>query len=475
VQALKYSQPAMLKARKHPSLAVRRAAMLVARSIASGNVTAFIDDPKLQYEVARAINDVPIPSGYSKLGEKLTANCPPEIVSRAINVNFRMGGAEPAKRLAAYAASPGAPMQFRVTALEDLANWEQPDEIDRVMGLWRPIQLDPTRRAEAVAVAALKDRWPMLWKENDPALLKAAMNCVVELEPPGQTTNIIAIFRDPNRPVDVRAKALESLGGLNDTNFGPAMDIALKDDALRIGALALVQTNTAAPVVSKVVAMISERNDVRTMQAALSAIRRIAPPEAAEPLKADLEKLGRKELPTEIGLDLLQAADSYPSLKEAAEAAAKSAFTNVTTGPLLIGGDAKEGKRLFTERNDLACTRCHTVGGEGGKVGPALDGIGARQSREYLLESIQFPNKVIAKGFESLLVTLNDNTQVAGLVTRETGAQIELNSPEDGPVVVRKNDIRNISRSLSAMPEGLDQMMTPFELRNLVEYLASLK
>src|SRR5205823_3718073 len=125
----------------------------------------------------------------------------------------------------------------------------------------------------------------------------------------------MAIFRDPKQPNDVRAKALESLGGLNDTNFGPAMEIALKDDALRLGGLALIQTNTAAPVVSKVVAMISQPNDVRTMQAALSAIRRVAPPEADDPLKAALEKLGRKELPPEIGLDLLQAAEAYPSLK----------------------------------------------------------------------------------------------------------------------------------------------------------------
>jgi hypothetical protein len=42
-------------------------------------------------------------------------------------------------------------------------------------------------------------------------------------------------------------------------------------------------------------------------------------------------------------------------------------------------------------------------------------------------------------------------------------------------MIIKKADIKNMSRSLSAMPEGLGQMLTPFELRNLVEYLASLK
>ena len=33
---------------------------------------------------------------------------------------------------------------------------------------------------------------------------------------------------------------------------------------------------------------------------------------------------------------------------------------------------------------------------EGGMVGPVLDGVGSRQTREYLLESIVFPNAKIA-------------------------------------------------------------------------------
>ncbi|HUS09552.1 MAG TPA: hypothetical protein VMZ30_03725 [Pyrinomonadaceae bacterium] len=51
----------------------------------------------------------------------------------------------------------------------------------------------------------------------------------------------------------------------------------------------------------------------------------------------------------------------------------------------------------------------------------------------------------------------------------------QFTSPEDGPLTIKKADVRNISRSLSAMPEGLGQLLTPFELRNLVEYLSSLK
>jgi quinoprotein glucose dehydrogenase len=103
-----------------------------------------------------------------------------------------------------------------------------------------------------------------------------------------------------------------------------------------------------------------------------------------------------------------------------------------------------------------------------------LDGIGGKQTREYLLESILQPNKQIAKGYENLLVT-HGADQTVGVLIRETGLTVEINSLEDGPLIIKKGDIQNISRGMSAMPEGLGQMLTPFELRNLVEYLASLK
>ena len=60
---------------------------------------------------------------------------------------------------------------------------------------------------------------------------------------------------------------------------------------------------------------------------------------------------------------------------------------------------------IFTTKAELECVRCHKVNGPngelaGGEVGPELSGIGARQTRTYLLESIVDPNKQIAQGFE---------------------------------------------------------------------------
>lgn len=51
-----------------------------------------------------------------------------------------------------------------------------------------------------------------------------------------------------------------------------------------------------------------------------------------------------------------------------------------------------------TERfleNRVACRGCHVIGGEGGAIGPALDGIGARSAYEYVVAMIQSPASTV--------------------------------------------------------------------------------
>src|SRR5205085_3023046 len=138
------------------------------------------------------------------------------------------------------------------------------------------------------------------------------------------------------------------------------------------------------------------------------------------------------------------AASKRAALKEKAE---KIVATIAANSPLqdwvlsLYGGNAADGRKIFFERAEVSCMRCHKVRGEGGEVGPDLTGIGARQPREYIAESIAFPNKQIAKGFESVLVKLKNGTAYAGIVKSEETDNLVLNSPEDGVVTIKKSEI----------------------------------
>ncbi len=48
------------------------------------------------------------------------------------------------------------------------------------------------------------------------------------------------------------------------------------------------------------------------------------------------------------------------------------------------------------------CVMCHQVGGEGGPIGPPMDGIGARLSEAELRVAILDPEAVIAEGYEDM-------------------------------------------------------------------------
>jgi len=476
VRLLQYSSPALQRAKRHASVAVRRAALLAERLVGSPTISNSLKDPDLAYEAARAINDGPIGAAFPQLAAMLTNNCPTNILSRAINVNFRIGGALPAKRLANFAATAtNAPLAARLNALDCLAQWQEPDELDRVVGLYRPIAPNVNTRPGALALAALEPHWTNLFAEANESVALAALTCVRELSATNELPQVLALFNSPARPAKVRAAALDTLRELDDTNFVAAIDAALADKDLRVPALKVIPTNAPAATVKRVVELAATATDVPTIQSALAAVARMEPPGAVESLRALLQRVSAKQTPPEVNLDVLETARHYPALKSEADAAATKGMTDPSTEPLLVGGDAAEGRKVFKERADVSCMRCHVAEGVGGTVGPSLDGNAGKLTRTYILESILQPNKVIAPGYDNIVVVLQNGRQFSGAFVRETGATLQMNSPEDGILTFRKNDISRAVHAQSAMPEGLGQLLGPYDLRNLVEYIATLK
>ena len=142
----------------------------------------------------------------------------------------------------------------------------------------------------------------------------------------------------------------------------------------------------------------------------------------------------------------------------------------------LEGGDAKAGREIFAEKAEAACMRCHKVKGEGGDVGPDLAGISAKHDRAYILQSITEPNAVIAPGFENVLVTLNDGEMIAGLLSAEDANEVTLASLADGKrQKVKKADIKERATVPSAMPPGLGDVLGKRGLRDVIEYLSTVK
>ena len=180
----------------------------------------------------------------------------------------------------------------------------------------------------------------------------------------------------------------------------------------------------------------------------------------------------------ELQLDVLDAAGRRPALKSLVtkweESLPKQAENDINPWKVcLVGGNADEGRKVFLEKAEVSCVRCHKVHGEGGEVGPELTGVVAKRGREYVLRSILYPNAEIAQGFESVLVNMKNGTTYAGVIKSESATELEINSPEDGILKLKKSDITSREKGLSGMPEGFSGVLTKQEIRNLVEFLAA--
>jgi putative heme-binding domain-containing protein len=147
--------------------------------------------------------------------------------------------------------------------------------------------------------------------------------------------------------------------------------------------------------------------------------------------------------------------------------------------PLLTaGGDVGNGRNIFFGKRG-ACSTCHTIGREGGHVGPDLTSVGAIRSGHDILEAIVFPNATFVPGHESRRVTTKSSGQIyTGVIndlesTRETVVLVF--GPND-KVRIPRDDIASIkASSVSLMPEGFATQLSQKELTDLLAYLKAQK
>ena len=140
----------------------------------------------------------------------------------------------------------------------------------------------------------------------------------------------------------------------------------------------------------------------------------------------------------------------------------------------LDGGDVERGRRVFFGRK-AACSTCHTIGFEGGDVGPDLTSIGAIRSRHDLAESILFPSASLVREFGSLRVKTS-RAVYEGIPRDGTNRVLILLTGADYQVRIPRSEIVSMDPSpVSMMPEGLNESLTLTELSDLMVYLVAQK
>lgn len=462
------------------SVSVKLAALIALRRKSDVGVAEFLKDTnaEIRLEAARAIYDQPVEEALPALAElSSSTEDSPALEHRIQAARYRLGGRSNTERLMKVVLDSTASGASRAQALTLLSQWQPKDGRDAFLGRWWPNQSE--REGDAVK-ALLRPHLGALLDDSVPAVVDAAVVVVGDCADAAHGEKIRALFMDPSRSGASRAAMLNVLSKLKVSGLSEILHTSLRDKNKELSSTAtkLVGQLPVAEVLD-LSARMFEKGSVSEAQIAVQTVLQLKTASADPLLEQWMDRLLAGKVAAGVQLDLLEAASKRHTtalnarVKEF-EAARKTDDPLAPWRECLDGGDAKNGLVVFKEKDEVGCYRCHKAAGNGGDVGPAMDKIASKHDREYLLRSIVFPNADYAPGYETLLLKLDDGSVAAGMLAKEDGKQLELLTPGTNQrQTISRDKIVGCDRLPSPMPEGLAQILTKRELRDLVAFLAS--
>ncbi len=465
-------------------------------------MTSFLNDTDLQIvaEASRAINDLPLESATIHLAELLEKKpadsnapillnaMPDSVVRRVINANFRLGDVVHLQRVLAIAQNSPCSFAVRQEALQALIDWAEPSERDRVTGYWRPLA---ARDSEMMVRCReeLANQLPALLASTPDTLQSQLVALISRHQLPIDDHEFSAWVADSARSVPVRVAALRLLAARDSKETANSITAALTTDvdSLRAEARDLLLKREPERA-RELLVEIAQSSNASTFewQRAVSSLATLEHEQADAVLVALAKRLANEDLPQALHLEIIEAATlrNTPELKGLvdqfkAKQSGKGLLAQYQTA--VEGGNAEQGRSLFLGHRVAQCIRCHKVGSTvvgigvvGGNAGPDLNQVAKRHDRLSLLQSLVEPSAKIAKGFESVTFVLQSGQLVAGIIRNEENGMITIEQPDGQVVTISDDDVEGRTAPKSAMPE-MHRALTLRELRDLVEYLSTLK
>ena len=107
-------------------------------------------------------------------------------------------------------------------------------------------------------------------------------------------------------------------------------------------------------------------------------------------------------------------------------------------GADLRSGDHVAGAAHFKKR----CASCHKLFGEGGTLGPPLDGY-ERGNVLFWINNLVAPSMEIREGYQTFLILTEDGRTLTGRIESQTDHQIHVRMADNRVVVVERDEVRS--------------------------------
>lgn len=280
------------------------------------------------------------------------------------------------------------------------------------------------------------------------ALRKAAIVALVEIDAKKAIEPLSTMLLNESEIVTMREQIASALASTNNADAHAALVQALQNSPARL------QTTIALGMVG------SPQGGERLLQAIETG--------KASPRLLQNENIGFRLLKAKVA-NVQKRMDRLikglpPADQKIAEMISKKRESFVS-----FKAEAEAGQKVFQKN----CGNCHQIAGQGAKIGPQLDGIGAR-GIERLLEDVLDPNRNVDVAFRTTIVSTKDGKTHSGLVLREEGNVLILADKDGKEVGIDKSliDERAIS-PLSPMPSNIAELVSEAEFHHLMAYLLS--
>ena len=302
----------------------------------------------------------------------------------------------------------------------------------------------------------------------------------LDFEEPNAIAILRGMVKNPDSPREIRHRALSALVERRVPGIAPDLQALLDDPVMRgqaLRALAAYDDPATPEIVLRHYVKLSEseREDAIATLA--------APPAWALALLASVGHglVPRRDINVTTARQLQAMGDQriseqletvwgkiQPTSKEKASLIAK--YKAMLASDQSPPGNQSRGRAVFNR----TCLACHRLYDAGGDVGPDLTGSD-RATADYILENVLDPSAAVSRDYALINVATTDGRIISGIIREQNTSALVVQTANERLVLPRE-DLEAIKPStISMMPEGQLERLSPQEIRDLFAYLASTK
>jgi len=425
----------------------------------------------------------------------------PDLLARILAAAQRSGtpaAAQMVRRLLEL-PEPILPAASRARALETLASWHQPPDLDPIHSRFLP----PIPRDPDSARPALRAILPQLF--TGPLSSRARELSRSTAPPPAERLTSHAL--DSSQPESARLSALRLLGESSPSLAAqtswqllrpaeppvppplhateppaappppqPPPPASLLAEARRI---TLQQSPGSLP---SQLASVLASGTVPELQTVLRALNRYQGNDSEQLWGLVVSRwiLGQPDPACHVEiLEALTSRDHEPRSRwrrwlEQWDASLRSNFDPLARWRMTqAGGDPALGRIIFESHPSAQCLSCHQINARGGSTGPEIDGLASRLSPSAILEALITPSLKCQPRFARHSITLTDGSIRSGHITLRNATETILDTGSRF-LTIPAAAIASVSEPASPMP-SVATILTPREIRDLMSWLTSLK